>query len=54
MSADNLVQFRDDLYGIDARQATLLAAALEKLKGRAAATAADVEARSAKPDAKKR
>jgi murein L,D-transpeptidase YcbB/YkuD len=54
VSADNLVQFRDDLYGIDARQATLLTAALEKLKTRAAATAADVEARSAKPDAKKR
>jgi murein L,D-transpeptidase YcbB/YkuD len=49
VSADGLVQFRDDLYGIDARQATMLTAALEKLKGRAAATAADVEARAAKP-----
>jgi murein L,D-transpeptidase YcbB/YkuD len=53
VSADGLVQFRDDLYGIDARQTTMLTAALEKLKGRAAATAADVEARTAKP-AKKR
>lgn len=49
VSADGLVQFRDDLYGIDARQATMLTAALEKLKGRAAAAAADVEARAAKP-----
>ena len=49
VSSDGLVQFRDDLYGIDARQTTLLTAALEKLKGRAAATAADVEARTAKP-----
>ena len=49
VSPDGLVQFRDDLYGIDARQTTMLTAALEKLKGRAAATAADVEARTAKP-----
>jgi murein L,D-transpeptidase YcbB/YkuD len=49
VSSDGLVQFRDDLYGIDGRQATLLTATLEKLKGRAAATAADVEARTAKP-----
>jgi murein L,D-transpeptidase YcbB/YkuD len=49
VSSDGLVQFRDDLYGIDARQAAKLTAAVEKLKGRAAATAADVEARTAKP-----
>ena len=49
VSSDGLVQFRDDLYGIDARQTTMLTATLEKLKGRAAATAADVEARTAPP-----
>lgn len=48
VSSDGLVQFRDDLYGIDARQATLLTEVLGKLKGRAEATAADVEARTAK------
>jgi hypothetical protein len=46
------VQFRDDLYGTDARQTTMLNAAIEKLKGRAVATAADVEARIAKPTKK--
>jgi murein L,D-transpeptidase YcbB/YkuD len=46
VSADGLVQFRDDLYGIDARQSTMLNAAMEKLRGRASATAAEVEART--------
>ena len=39
VSADGIVQFRDDLYGIDARQMTLLARAIEQLKARAAAAA---------------
>jgi murein L,D-transpeptidase YcbB/YkuD len=38
-SSDGQLQFRDDLYGIDARQMTLLAAALGKLKTRAEAAA---------------
>ena len=42
VSADGILQFRDDLYGVDARQLTLLGAALDKLKTRAAA--AGVEA----------
>jgi murein L,D-transpeptidase YcbB/YkuD len=36
ISADGILQFRDDLYGIDGRQLTLLGAALDKLKSRAA------------------
>jgi murein L,D-transpeptidase YcbB/YkuD len=52
VSADGLVQFRNDLYGIDARQATMLSATIDKLKGRAEATAADVEARTARPTKK--
>ena len=36
VSADGIVQFRDDLYGIDGRQMTLLTNATEKLKTRAA------------------
>lgn len=47
VSADGLVQFRDDLYGIDARQSAMLTAAIEKLKGRAAETAAAVDSRTA-------
>jgi L,D-transpeptidase YcbB len=39
MSADGLLQFRDDVYGIDGRQAALMASTLEKLKTRADATA---------------
>ncbi len=38
-SADGILQFRDDIYGIDGRQAALMAATLEKLKTRADATA---------------
>ena len=49
VSADGLVQFRDDLYGVDARQATMLTATIDRLKGRAVATAAEVEARTARP-----
>ena len=40
VSADGLLQFRNDLYGIDARQETLLAETLNKLKARAAAASA--------------
>ena len=40
ISADGLLQFRNDLYRIDARQMTLLADALERLKARAKAAAA--------------
>jgi murein L,D-transpeptidase YcbB/YkuD len=44
ISADGLLQFRDDLYKIDARQMTLLAEALERLKTRAKAAAATLQA----------
>ena len=44
VSADGLLQFRDDLYKIDARQMTLLAEALERLKTRARAAAATLQA----------
>jgi murein L,D-transpeptidase YcbB/YkuD len=43
-SADGILQFRDDLYGIDARQTTMLESRLSKLKGAAAAGAANVGA----------
>jgi L,D-transpeptidase YcbB len=39
VSADGILQFRSDLYGIDARQMTLLTRAIEQLKTRAAAAA---------------
>ena len=39
VSADGIVQFRDDLYAIDARQMTLLARTIEQLKQQAAAAA---------------
>jgi murein L,D-transpeptidase YcbB/YkuD len=39
VSADGILQFRDDLYGIDAQQMTLLTRAIEQLKARAAAAA---------------
>ncbi|HET7698598.1 MAG TPA: L,D-transpeptidase family protein [Vicinamibacterales bacterium] len=39
VSADGILQFRDDIYGIDARQTTLLAKTIEQLKLRAAAAA---------------
>jgi murein L,D-transpeptidase YcbB/YkuD len=49
VSADGILQFRNDLYGIDARQSAILAAALEKLKARAAAAGAAAEAQAATP-----
>jgi murein L,D-transpeptidase YcbB/YkuD len=39
VSADGIVQFRDDLYAIDARQMTLLERTIEQLKQQAAAAA---------------
>jgi murein L,D-transpeptidase YcbB/YkuD len=39
VSADGIVQFRDDIYGIDARQMTLLTRTIEQLKTQAAAAA---------------
>jgi murein L,D-transpeptidase YcbB/YkuD len=39
VSADGILQFRDDLYGIDQRQMTLLTGVIEKLKVRAAEAA---------------
>jgi murein L,D-transpeptidase YcbB/YkuD len=44
VSADGILQFRDDLYGIDARLSTLLAATLDKLKSHAQAAAAQATA----------
>jgi L,D-transpeptidase YcbB len=52
ISADGILQFRDDLYGIDARQSAMLAAALDKLKTRAAGAAAEAQA-AASPSGKK-
>jgi murein L,D-transpeptidase YcbB/YkuD len=43
-SADGILQFRDDLYGIDARQTSMLESTLDKLKASAAAAAAAVDA----------
>jgi murein L,D-transpeptidase YcbB/YkuD len=49
-SFDGILQFRDDLYGIDARQSALLTATEDKLKGTArAATAAPVVAMKRPP-----
>jgi murein L,D-transpeptidase YcbB/YkuD len=39
VSADGILQFRDDLYGIDGRQMTLLARTIDNLKTRANAAA---------------
>lgn len=39
VSADGIVQFRDDVYGIDARQMTLLTRTIDQLKAQAAAAA---------------
>ena len=43
-SADGILQFRDDLYGIDARQTRLLEATLSRLKAGAAAGAGSIGA----------
>jgi murein L,D-transpeptidase YcbB/YkuD len=48
VSADGILQFRDDIYGIDARQQTLLTSTLEKLKSRAQAAAAHATAAAQK------
>jgi len=39
VAADGILQFRDDLYGIDARQTAVLGQVLEKLRARAAQAA---------------
>ena len=39
VSADGILQFRPDLYGIDARQSRLLESALDKQRTNAAAAA---------------
>jgi murein L,D-transpeptidase YcbB/YkuD len=39
ISADGILQFRDDLYGVDSRQTTLLTGVIEKMKTRASAAA---------------
>lgn len=49
ISADGILQFRDDLYGIDARQTGMLAATLDTLKGRAQAAAQASNAQAARP-----
>jgi murein L,D-transpeptidase YcbB/YkuD len=56
MSADGILQLRDDLYGIDGRQMTLLAATIEKLKIRAAeaATAFDKAVQSSRAGGRNR
>ena len=48
VSADGILQFRNDVYGIDARQQTLLAAALKTLESHAQA-AAQASAAAQKP-----
>jgi murein L,D-transpeptidase YcbB/YkuD len=49
IAADGILQFRDDLYGVDGRQSALLSQALEKQKSRASAAGAAAEARAATP-----
>ena len=46
ISADGILQFRDDLYGVDARQLSMLGAALDKLKTRASAAGAAAQAQA--------
>ncbi len=54
VSADGLLQFRDDLYGVDARQSAMLSSALDALKARAAAAGAAAEAHAAAPPRRKK
>ena len=54
ISADGILQFRDDLYGIDARQVAMLGSALEKLKTRAAAAGAAAQAQALAPPKRKK
>lgn len=54
ISADGILQFRNDLYGIDARQLSSLGSALDKLKTRAVAAGAAAQAQmTTKPAVKK-
>ena len=54
ISADGILQFRDDLYGVDARQSALLSQALGTLKARAAAAGAAAEAQATAPSKSKK
>lgn len=47
VSADGILQFRDDLYGIDAHQNALLASTLDRLKSHAQAAAQTVNPQAA-------
>jgi murein L,D-transpeptidase YcbB/YkuD len=49
ISADGILQFRNDLYGVDARQSAMLSQALARLKTTAAAAGAAAEAQTAAP-----
>ena len=44
VSADGLVRFSDDIYGVDARQTTMIVRTVEKLRARASAAASSGEA----------
>ena len=54
ISADGILQFRDDLYGIDAHQAALLAATVNRLKTHADLAATRAQAAAAPVQARKR
>jgi L,D-transpeptidase YcbB len=54
VSADGILQFRDDLYGVDARQSALLSQAINKLKSRASAAGAAAQAQTARPSKSKK
>lgn len=54
ISADGILQFRDDVYGIDGRQSAALGSTLARLKGRAAAAGAAAEARAASTPQRKK
>jgi murein L,D-transpeptidase YcbB/YkuD len=49
ISADGILQFRNDLYGVDARQSAMLSQALARLKTTAAAAGAAAQAQAATP-----
>ena len=52
VSPDGIVQFRNDVYGIDQRQSAMLAATLQKMKARAAASESASAAAAKAPAAK--
>jgi L,D-transpeptidase YcbB len=49
VSADGILQFRDDVYGIDGRQSAVLSSTLARMKTRAEAAGAAAEAEAAAP-----